>query len=309
MFKKLLDMFHDLLDRANHREKYIPVVQEYKDSLKSGCMTDFGEWAHNKRRDEFQLPLRIAIVSNPRSGNTWVRRLLAFIYSLEELAVHNPQDVDWTNLPERFVLQVHYHYEETFVALLEQYQFHVIVISRHPLDTLVSILHFAPHEPATARWLDGEGGNEKTIIGVSPCSPEFLEYATGPRSLALLSISREWWLQPGILRLRYEDLVLNPVLELARLGVSLRNPTPSDIIDKAVAAHSIEELRKTASNQHFWLGQPGHWKKLLPASLAYRIALTHSQSFDMFGYEVTPDPTLDKKQAVSNWETDLAISR
>jgi RNA polymerase-binding transcription factor DksA len=54
MFKKLLDMFDDVLDRVNHTGKYSPMVDEYKEYLKSGSTKDFGEWAHDKRQDEFQ---------------------------------------------------------------------------------------------------------------------------------------------------------------------------------------------------------------------------------------------------------------
>jgi len=54
MFKKLLEKFDDLLDRANHTGKYSPMVEEYKQYLKSGSKKDFGEWTHEKRRDEFE---------------------------------------------------------------------------------------------------------------------------------------------------------------------------------------------------------------------------------------------------------------
>jgi hypothetical protein len=32
---------------------------------------------------------------------------------------------------------------------------------RHPLDILISILHFCQYEPQTSQWIDSRGGSEK----------------------------------------------------------------------------------------------------------------------------------------------------
>src|SRR6185295_14663912 len=99
--------------------------------------------------------MRIAVVSTPRSGNSWLRRMLAESLQLEENAVHRPEDVDWPELPERAVLQIHWRPDRDFVSRLEQHAFRPVVIARHPLDTLISILAFSQHENSTKHWLDG----------------------------------------------------------------------------------------------------------------------------------------------------------
>lgn len=43
--------------------------------------------------------LRLAIVSTPRSGNTWLRKLLASMYDLPQIAVHTPREIAWQSLP------------------------------------------------------------------------------------------------------------------------------------------------------------------------------------------------------------------
>ena len=43
--------------------------------------------------------LRLAVLSTPRSGNTWLRHLLAASFGLEQQAVHNPGEIDWLRLP------------------------------------------------------------------------------------------------------------------------------------------------------------------------------------------------------------------
>lgn len=251
------------------------------------------------KSDSSASQLRIAIVSTPRSGNTWLRRLLADTYALKEQAIHNPKDLNWDELPPRFILQIHWHRIEPFLSWLEQHQFRIVVLSRHPLDVLISILHFAPSEQNTSRWLEGEAGNEASIFGASPCSPAFLEYATSPRAALLLNVSREW--ARGNRWFRYEDIVRDPTDALRRMGQSLGHQAYPETIAKAIAANSIEKLRLTTHNQHFWRGQPGHWKSLLPAAEARHIAQAHQAIFDEFGYECDPDESLGDEQADTNW--------
>ena len=48
-------------------------------------------------------PVRIVLVSTPRSGNNWLRHLLARLYDIPSLSVHNPADLDWAALPPHCV--------------------------------------------------------------------------------------------------------------------------------------------------------------------------------------------------------------
>src|SRR5439155_7461592 len=137
-------------------------------------------------------PVRIVLVSTPRSGNNWQRHLLARLYDVPSLSVHNPADLDWEALPPQCVLGIHWHPVPPFLALLERHDFRAVALARHSLDVLVSVLHFALYAP-TARWLEGEGGDERPIYGAMPRSSPFLEYAAGKRACALLYVSRDWW--------------------------------------------------------------------------------------------------------------------
>src|SRR5438093_10973655 len=141
-------------------------------------------------------PVRIVLLSTPRSGNNWLRHLLTNLYDVPGLSIHNPADVQWEALPPHCILGIHWHPVPAFVSLLERHGFRSVALVRHPLDVLISILHFALHAP-TARWLEGEGGDEGPIYGAMPRSTAFLEYAAGTRATALLSVSREWWAVTG----------------------------------------------------------------------------------------------------------------
>jgi hypothetical protein len=229
----------------------------------------------------------------------WLRRLLVALYGLEERSAHTPAEVPWGDLPERCVLQIHWHPERGFRRLLRASGFRVVVLVRNPLDALISILHFAGHEPETARWLDGEHGDESSIIGADPTSETFLRYATGPRARALLSISPAWWSRAAFAT-RLLDLSAAPERELGRLVQALGAPTACTPLE-AVERVTFDRLAREAANRHFWQGRPGHWRELLPAEHALPIAAAHADLIRRFGFPLEPDPELTPELARARW--------
>lgn len=231
----------------------------------------------------------------------WLRRLLASSHELDEVSADTPATVPWASLPERCVLQLHWPPGEDVLGPLAEHGFRKIVLTRHPLDVLISILHFAQNEPRTARWLNGVGGDEHELLGAEPCSPSFLRYATGARARALLSTSVDWH-RSGALEatICYEALVADPEGELDRLNASL-GLEPVVPTHESCKANGIERLRAAHANGHFWRGQPGHWRTLLPAAVAEEVAAAHEPSFVELGYALDPDPELDEARARANW--------
>ena len=230
--------------------------------------------------------MKLAIVSTPRSGNTWLRYLLARVYGLEQHAVHTPQSLDWSALSNHCIVQLHWHREPAFLALLAEHDFRVVTIARHPLAVLLSIWQFAPHEPQTANWLNGEGGNEASILNQPIEGPEFLGYACGPRARALLSVTPEWWDAPGIVKVRYEDLAGRPGETLAGLGHVLGPMSGS--IEEALQENTLDKLKLTTTNSHFWQGKPDTWKAMIPPDFARQIEHSHEAVMKCLGYPCGP---------------------
>jgi hypothetical protein len=193
--------------------------------------------------------------------------------------------------------------------VLDEHEFRIITISRHPLDVLASILHFARFEPETRCWLDGMGGNEDQLQRADPTTVAFTRYCTSERARALLGVSPAWWLAGSgdhpVRRVRYEDLVADPAGGLNEVLHSLGEGAHTDL-DDVVRAHELDRARLTSSNQHFWMGKPDYWRTLITAGQCSVIAASHRDVLGVLGYECEADPSLTADVVLSNWR---AIAR
>jgi len=226
--------------------------------------------------------------------------MLAPLFGLEEQAVHVPGELDWHGLPTHSVIQMHWPANPSFTAQLRGHGYHVVVLVRHPLDILISILHFAKHEPQTARWLDGAYGDERSILGTEPCSEQFVDYAIGPRAKALVEISSEWTSRHDVIPVRFEDLVEHPAHELQRI-VERSGMRPIASVDEVIETVSFARLRSEANNQHIWQGRLGLWRKLLPPTYAQAVSEPYRRLAAHYGYDLTPNPTLTLESARREW--------
>lgn len=240
--------------------------------------------------------MRIAIVSTPRSGNTWVRGVLRDALALPEFAVHNYRDLPPV-LPAQTILQLHWYREPGFQALLRESEFKVIVLGRHPLDVLLSVLHFVRREPLTARWLEGNAQIPANLSQETPTSKGFERYAMSWGAENLLSISYQWWFEASAIRVRYEELVLNPEASFRKLISDLGGG--STRLGDALAANSLEVLQATP-NRHGWQGTPNLWRQLIPPAVARRIRDRHARVFETLGYRV-PRYFLTRRHAQQVW--------
>jgi len=241
--------------------------------------------------------MNLAIVSTPRSGNTWVRLVLSETLGLNLVGTHNYRDVK--AVPDNCLLQLHWYREPNFQTFLRDHGFRVVVIARHPLDVLLSILHFIRYEGLTSRWLEGNGEIPADLAGQSPTSAAFRDYATSWGAENLLSISYQWWHDQSAVRVRYEDLAASP---RDGFGVLLRElGAPAEGLDQALAHNWFDSLRNLP-NRHGWQGRPELWRDLIPYQTARAIQARHARLFEVLGYEVAPTD-LDLVQAEANWAT------
>lgn len=240
--------------------------------------------------------LRVAVISTPRCGNTWVRSVLGEILKLEQFAVHNYAELK--SIPDRAIVQLHWYREPGFQRFLRDYGFKTIVLTRHPLDVLVSILNFIRYEPLTARWLEGNAEIPPSLIGQSPTSKEFLRYATSWGAENVLSISYQWWHDADALKLRYEHLVRLPQQAL----LSLARVFDATAVDEngAIDRYDLSFFQRLP-NRHGWQGHPGLWRELIPYLDARTIYKRHKRLFDVMDYSIRPY-WLSRASALRRWQ-------
>src|SRR5437867_9142568 len=93
-------------------------------------------------------PVRVAIIGTPRSGNCWLMHLLTCVYDVPGLFPSVPANVDWPRLPRDCVLILHWRRVGTGLETqLAEHGFRTVVLARHPLDVLISVLHHTLHYP------------------------------------------------------------------------------------------------------------------------------------------------------------------
>lgn len=224
--------------------------------------------------------MRLAIVSSPRSGNTFVRATLASTLQWEELAIHDYREAPDV-LPSDLVLQLHWPKDPDFLAWLSDREFRVLTLARNPLDVLLSAVRFSIYEPQVARWLEGRTLLPCQIGPDGSASAEFLSYCLSRGAEELLSVTPQWWTHPGPMKLRYEDLVDDPIETLSALVKELGG-TP-ELLLSALERNSVQNMSRWA-NRHGWRGRPGHWRSLLPGHFAMKIQSHHHRVFEVLGY-------------------------
>src|SRR5256885_434885 len=80
-------------------------------------------------------------------------------------------------------------------------------------------------------------------------SRAFVEYATGPRAAELLAVTADWWGRPGVLPVRYEDVVADPVGWLTGLSAWFGPPRvePAEVVPR----FALDRQRVEAAYSHF----------------------------------------------------------
>jgi hypothetical protein len=255
------------------------------------------------RRPPEISPRRLAVLSAPRSGNTWLRRLLSSRYELEEVAVFEVGDLP-SSPPSAVAIQLHWPPTSSLLSYLDEFGVTPVSIARHPLDVFLSVLHFASHEPATRRWLGAD--LTRPLVGQGPTTAAFREFVLGEGAARLLAVTTAWWSRPDTIRIRYEDLSDDGPGTLEDLGVQL-GWAPHASLDVAVAAGDFT-IFQAMPNHHGWQGRVGLWGRLVDADLAREAFEVHRDAFAILGYDLDLNPNRTTDEIHAAWQ-ELMIPR
>jgi len=234
------------------------------------------------------------LVSYPKSGNTWIRFLVAnFVYpeagvtllSADRLIpnVDGQSKKYFKQMPRPRIIKSHYPFQHAYKR--------VIYVVRDPRDVVLSQYHYqikrgvlpvgAPIEPFVTRFLAGE---------VCPYG------SWGENVSSWLAARRK---NPDFVLIRYEDLLRQTGAELARMAELLKiEPTP-DRIALAVersTADRMRQLEKAEGSQ--WASTKGtrqdmsfiraakdrQWKTALPQDCVAQIENAWGEGMESLGY-------------------------
>ncbi len=234
--------------------------------------------------------LKILIVSTPKTGNTWVKRLLANVYDLPIVKAgmkFDPAEIE--NLGPRWITHQHYRARADVIDCGQRNNIVLVTTIRHPCDALVSKFHhvknFGKHLPyadvdrSLVILQDGDEIGEHTASYVVDGFSTFLAISLG-------------WLRSGKSHIiRYEDLKRDPVGTLQNLTDSIC-AVARERIEQAVEACDIRRMRKTPrASKHFRQGKVGSWRSELPRQIIEILRSTDPfpAQFAELGYSLDQD--------------------
>lgn len=236
------------------------------------------------------------LVSYPKSGNTWVRFLLAnLIYSDENVGFANINRLlpapgvlskrFLRKLPRPRILKSHEPFDVRFRK--------VIYLVRDPRDVAVSEYHF----DLKKRYIDPDVTLEQFVKRF--IAGETSSYGSWWEHAASWIAARHG--NPAFLLVRYEDLLSDPIGETAKIAEFLGIQAGPERLQKAVERSSADRMRKLEKQQaDQWTGtkntrqeipfvraaKSGGWKGALPSHSVEEIEVAWAPLMNLLGYQL-----------------------
>lgn len=154
-------------------------------------------------------------------------------------------------------------------------------ICRDPRDAILSALE---HGAA----LRAAGLGDRPFAHLRTLGDALLEWGT-----VWMPTAEAWHLMPGVIRIRYEDLVEDPVRELGRFASALGLATGTDDLTAAAAALSPERVRAdgtTARKMHFNQGRIGRHREVFSRREQEVSVQILGPWLDLWGYDRAISP-------------------
>jgi hypothetical protein len=203
--------------------------------------------------------LKILILATAKTGNVWLRSLLAHLYGLRVIEGDAAESAFSAEIFDSFgdgwISHKHYPFSEEILAYAKQNNIILITAFRHPGDILVSYFNFV-------QWITHSQDAEIALLrqdgdSIGQHTKYFVESGMFVHHLAIT----HHWKAHCLACVFYEDLLENPVKVLAGLA-ALIQPASEEQIVRAVAACQMKYLRVDREGQHFRKGKNLQWKEL-----------------------------------------------
>lgn len=240
------------------------------------------------------LPDDVFLVSYPKSGNTWIRFLLANL-------LHAGARIDFSTI-ESIVPDIYQNNERSLQAtprprIIKSHEYfdprygRVVYLVRDPRDVLISFYHYQVMVKQIAEDLPFETYAADFISGqVSP-------YGSWGEHVGSWRGARDQ--KPGFLLVRYEDLSGQTIRQVARiarfLGVTV-DASAVEVIVERCSANRMREMERTQAGDwrplrdrrdgHAFIrkARVGGWREDLAPALAQKVEEAWAGSMIHLGY-------------------------
>jgi len=265
-------------------------------------------------RGEMTDDFRILVAATEKTGNTWLKYLLAHIYELPTPYISQDfSQAEADSLGNRWVTHQHFLPERPLLNWAARTQTHLITMIRHPADILVSLYHYCCNYPdhykddpavSAALAADVEQRQATAHLTHHVVDGELLRVLQ-ERIMCDVNISISWIRSGRCLVVRYEDLRVDPLKTLCMLTESVA-PVSRGRVEQAIEACDIKVLRDNYAidSRFFRRALIGEWRSALPAHVLRKFAEEEPfrSQFSFLGYEVK----VDTERANSRKETPIA---
>jgi len=238
------------------------------------------------------------VVSYPRSGNTWTRFLIANL-------LHPNQNVSFTNIeklipdtasqsnralkatPRPRIIKTHQYFDHRYGK--------IIYIVRDPRDVALSYYDFQ----RKYRQIEDGYPLERYVDDFVTGKLISTDWGTWGENVASWIFTRGK--RKEFLLLRYEDMMKDTTLQLARIGTFLGIEAEPDGLQRAIECSSAERMRELENlESDQWVATKNHrkdipfvrgaksggWRASLPESCVRQIEMTWGGLMTTLGYEL-----------------------
>ena len=242
--------------------------------------------------------MRIVITSPPKTGNKWLKCLLATIYDLDWVlgddtpATTPAKFKQWVangGFKDGWIFHQHCRYNRRLADAIEAVPAHTVTIIRDPYDQFVSLYYWLQSRAAFDQARHKVRSKERprdTIIGKPLDHPDVLAYLQEEFPNYLVK-ANDWAHSGRSIVVRYEDLHRDPIGELERVTDQIQ-PVDEERIARALKTCSAENMRQMSKKmtQHIRSGKVGDSKQTLTEPHLAIFRDKHADLIRSLGYEV-----------------------
>ncbi|MFQ5575927.1 MAG: sulfotransferase domain-containing protein [Anaerolineae bacterium] len=244
--------------------------------------------------------MRIIVAGPPKTGNIWVKHILAEVYGLKNLTPHPRADagqlkrfVDQGGFIDNAIFHEHYWPTGLFFEVVESLQARVVTILRNPYDAFVSLYFYIQNFP----HLFGEHDRHRPLVGKPIDHPDVLAFLADDTigfGYSYMKRAGDWVAgNPAagdhFILTRYEVLRTNTFDEIKRITTHIQ-PVEDPVIRRAIDVCSAGNMRKKSRtlSKHVRKAAVGDWKNYLTRAHLETFERCYGDLIVQLGYEVAP---------------------